>query len=52
MIEQKYLSLSEYEGMKEEDKAKEKRIVLGDDAFAICELLEDLSFQFRRMANR
>ena len=41
-IGDKYLSLSEYEPMPEQDKAKEKRIVLSDDAYAICDFIECL----------
>lgn len=42
-ITDKYLALADYEGMKPDQKAKEKRIVLSDDAYAVCEFIENLT---------
>ena len=43
IITNKYLALSDYEPLSIENKEKEKRIVLSDDAFAIIELINELT---------
>ena len=42
-VEKKYICLSDYSAMKQEDQAKEKRLVISDDTFALCDLLESLT---------
>lgn len=39
-LDKEYLSLTDYENLKQIDKDNEKRVVISDDAFAICQFLK------------
>lgn len=41
-INDKYISKSDFDKLKQEDKDTEKRNVISDDAFALCDLMEEI----------
>jgi hypothetical protein len=51
-FDEKYSSLSSYEGKQEKEKKEEKRIVLSDDAFAIGEMIEELILEIKSASLR